>query len=427
MRVLLVSANREDINMTTLPLGLAYVAAAAQEAGHEVRLLDLMGVKDTALALQKAIAELDPGAIGVSVRNIDDQNMNGTRFLLDQAKEAVSLCRRFSRAPIVLGGAGYSIFPESALTYLEADLGLQGEGEAAFPELLERLERKEDLAGLPGLYLPGRGPQGPRRFIKDLETLPWSRAAAWFDAAGPDPDLWLPIQTRRGCPLNCSYCSTPAIEGRQLRKCSPAAAAGRVKERVEAGFTRLFFTDNTFNLPPSFAGEFCREIINHQAQAAWRCILYPGGLDTELAGLMARAGCTGVSLGCEAGSEVMLRALNKRFTLADVRRCRVVLADSGIQCQGFLMLGGPGETRETVLESLAFIDSLDLDAIKITIGIRVYPNTDLAGQAVTRGLLSPDDDLLLPRFYLEPGLETWLPETIRQWAEGRDNCLTPWR
>jgi hypothetical protein len=136
MNVLLISANREDINMLTLPMGLACVAAAVEKAGHAVRFLDLLSVKDIPAAVADAIRLSQPEAIGVSVRNIDDQIMDQGRFLLNQAKEVVHRCREFSAAPIVLGGAGYSISPESVLEYLGTDMGIQGEGEAAFPMLL---------------------------------------------------------------------------------------------------------------------------------------------------------------------------------------------------------------------------------------------------------------------------------------------------
>lgn len=86
---------------------------------------------------------------------------------------------------------------------------------------------------------------------------------------------------------------------------------------------------------------------------------------------------------------------------------------------GFLLLGGPGETRETVEESLSFVDSLDLESVKVTIGIRIYPGTAVARTAVSEGLLDRDDRLLIPRFYLVPGLREWLPETVSRWLAGR--------
>ena len=105
MRVLLISANTEKINMPTLPLGLACVAAATQQAGHEVAMVDLMAEKDVQSVLKEAIEGFRPNLIGISVRNIDDQNMENPRFLLDPIKEIVAACRGLSEAPIVLVSA----------------------------------------------------------------------------------------------------------------------------------------------------------------------------------------------------------------------------------------------------------------------------------------------------------------------------------
>jgi radical SAM superfamily enzyme YgiQ (UPF0313 family) len=131
--------------MLTWPLGLACVAAATQGAGHDVNLLDLIEAKDPTAALKQAVREFNPDVIGISVRNIDDQSMENTQFFLDNVREAVAVCRSLSNAPIILGGAGYSIFPESSLEYLGADMGIQGEGEKAFPALLKRIEEGRDL------------------------------------------------------------------------------------------------------------------------------------------------------------------------------------------------------------------------------------------------------------------------------------------
>ena len=100
-----------------------------------------------------------------------------------------------------------------------------------------------------------------------------------------------------------------------------------------------------------------------------------------------------------------------------------MLAEFGIRRMGFLLLGGPGETRASVEESLFFADSLNLDALKLTLGIRIYPQTDLARQAVDEGLIALDDPLLLPRFYLVEELQPWLRETVVRWAKSRSNCF----
>ncbi len=423
MRVLLISANREEINMRVLPLGLACVAAATKKAGHDVELLDLMEEETPEESLQKAINIFDPEAIGLSIRNIDDQKMEPARFLLDRTKEIVSLCRRLSPVPLILGGAGFSIFPEQALEYLEADMGIQGEGEGVFPLLLDRLNRKEDLSELPGLYLRGKGLQGKRTFVSKLDSLPWQDVFSWFPSGSNLPEYWMTVQTRRGCPMDCSYCSTAMIEGRTIRKRSPESVTEDINNQMRAGLRKFYFTDNTFNLPPDYAKALCRQLKGLSSKPRWQCIPYPGKVDWELARLMAEAGCIGASIGFESGSKSVLQALNKHFSLQDVRQTSQMLGDQGIGRMGFLLLGGPGETKETVEESLTFADSLHLEAVKITIGIRIYPKTLLARIALQEGMIIEKTNLLFPTFYMTRALEDWLHLTVQQWIAERPNWM----
>jgi len=421
MRVLFISANREDINMPTLPMGLGCVAAATQKAGHDVLFVDLLTTSDIGPVIKKNIDEFDPQVIGISARNIDDQVMNPNRFMLDQAKEVVSLCKKFSNVPLVVGGAGYSMFPQSALEYVGADMGIQGEGEVAFPVLLKHIEQQTDLSGVPGLYLRGRGLQAKRSYIKDLDSLPFPEPSLLVSANGASANYWLPFQTRRGCPLDCSYCSTATIEGHRLRQRSPAAAVRELTRWVKAGFNQVFFVDNTFNLPPSYAMDLCNLLAAASLDVTWRCILYPRKISEDLVKTMARAGCAEVSLGFESGSNDILRALNKRFDTAEIRQANRILTDYGIRRMGFLMLGAPGETRQSVAQSFDFAESLDLDALKITLGIRIYPHTDLAKTAIEEGQIAADDNLLFPRFYIEQELKEWLEEYVSDRARNRPN------
>ena len=138
-------------------------------------------------------------------------------------------------------------------------------------------------------------------------------------------------------------------------------------------------------------------------------------VDEELVKLMAAAGCRQISLGFESGSERMLKSLNKRFSLKDVRTISSMFASHKIERMGFLLLGGPGETKETVEESLAFADSLDLDILKLTAGIRIYPDTQLAETAENQGVISSQNNLLYPCFYLAKGLEGWLSQRLKKW------------
>jgi len=310
MRVLLISANAEQINVLPLPLGLNCVAVATRNAGHDVRFLDLLAEEDIPASLKRAINAYDPEIIGISVRNIDDQAMTPPKFLLEQVKSMIDECRKLSPAPVVLGGAGYSIFPQSALEYLGADMGIQGEGEEPFRLLLKKLEKNRPLAGVAGLYIKGNGLQGPRAFVNELDQLPL-----------PDPDLFtalFPIQTRRGCPMGCSYCSTASIEGTRIRKRSPERVVEWITRLAGRGIRQLYFVDNTFNLPVSYAQQLCREMIRASLRLKWRCILYPLNVEASPVSAMAAAGCVEASIGFESGSERILMSMRKRFTRRDV-------------------------------------------------------------------------------------------------------------
>lgn len=417
MRALLISANMERMNILPLPLGPAMVAAASRRAGHDVLLLNLMFEQDAKSAIREHIEGFDPGVIGISVRNVDDQNMEAPKFLLPPVRDIVATCRRLSGAPIVLGGAGYSIFPESALRYLGADMGIRGEGETTFPALLERVGNHAPVSGLP-LYLPGQAPPD-RYFARNLDDLPLPDPELLIPPVSGRAEFWVPVQSRRGCPMDCSYCSTSAIEGRSIRRHSPALIAEWLARFAANGFHNFHFVDNTFNLPPYYAKELCLRILERRLELNLWCIVYPNWIDSSLAQLMARAGCREVSLGFESGSNHILGRLNKRFKVEDVKAISTMFADAGVQRRGFLLLGGPGETRESVEESLEFADSLQLNALKITVGLRIYPETPLVATALAEGLIAADDDLLRPRYYLAPALRDWLPERIAAYKLSR--------
>lgn len=425
MRVLLISANTEQINMPVLPLGLACIAAAIDNQGHAAKMLNLMMQDDTSKAIYEAIVEFNPEIIGISVRNIDDQNMENPRFLLETVKDVVTNCRKYSDATIVLGGAGFSIFPQATLDFLNADMGIQGEGESAFLALLDRLHNKKDLSEIPGLYLTGQKSPTKAGYIKSLADIPLPLPDVHLSTPSilKDQEIWIPFQSRRGCPMDCSYCSTATIEGRIIRKHDPKKVVETISRYAEVGLDHFFFVDNTFNLPRAYANVLCEQLLTSKLKITWRCILYPWRIDDDLVEKMAAAGCREVSLGFESGSEKILAKMNKKYLPTEVRQISERLKKFGIGRMGFLLFGGPGETKETVAESLEFADSLDLEAMKITIGIRIYPYTSLQQTAIKEGLITPVDNLLIPKFYIAKGLEGWLRKTVKAWIENRPHWV----
>lgn len=409
--------------MRVYPLGMAMVHAALVDAGHEVLSIDTIGLGAGLGSLGRLIEDFDPDLVGVSVRNIDDQNMADPHFFLDEPLELIKEVGDSTAAPILLGGPGYSIFPMACLEYLGADYGIQGEGEESVRMLIRALPHPERVKDIPGLYSRESGLHTEREFIGDPDRYPLPGPQAIYPPIDPDDEFWAPIQTRRGCPMKCSYCSTPAIEGCSHRRRDLDTVIRCLKEWVNQGFSNFFFVDNTFNLPKFYAKKLCEKIIAAGLDIRWRCIIYPTGFDEELAKLMAKAGCVDVSLGCESGDDQVLNLLNKRFRAQDARRVSDILKWAGIRRMGFLMLGCPGETKESVIRSLEFSDSLDLDSVKVTKGVRIYPDTQVAAVAVEKGMIKPDDTLLFPRFYMEEGLEGWLDETVKAFTASRPNWI----
>jgi len=410
----MVAANTERINLPTLPLGPAMVAAATRSTGHEVEFLDLMGEADPRGTVARAIAASAPEAIGVSVRNIDDQEMANPVFLLDKVRPVIGACRAASDAPIILGGAGFSIFPEATLAELGAEYGVCGEGERAFPRLLSRLEHGQDGDGIAGVWGPNHVPEQRRAVAEDLDVLPPVSDELWAASDLDDPEVWVPLQTRRGCPYRCTYCSTPGLEGTVIRRRSLSWVADQIRRMAEGGVRRLQLVDNVFNIPAGYALALCDEIASVRASLQWMCIVYPNGVDPRLVRRMSDAGCVTASLGFESGCDRILANYGKKFDSAEARRVSELLAGHGIRRFGFLLLGGPGETRDSVIESLDFIDSLALEMLRITVGVRIYPGTPLAALAVEEGVISPADDLLRPRFYMAPGLEAFIREEVER-------------
>jgi radical SAM superfamily enzyme YgiQ (UPF0313 family) len=321
------------------------------------------------------------------------------RFLLARAGEVVGACRACSAAPIVLGGAGHSIF-QAALSPAPTSASPAWRVAPALPPAARRRS-----AGLPGVVVPGGGPPAGSR---DLDDLPlWDEALE----AGVDrsaADLWVPVQSRRGCPNDCSYCSTARVQGRTIRARSPRLVAETVGRLGRLGYRRFFFVDNSFNIPEAHALELCCHLAGLDPRPAWRCILYPPRGE-ELAPPWPRPAA---SISPRFNRVPRSSEMNKRFLPEDVRAAVALLKAHRIRCMGFLLLGGPGETRESVEASLEFAASLGLDALRVTVGLRIYPGTPLARRAIADGVIASEEDLLQPRFYLAPGLEPWIHERL---------------
>ncbi|MFH1999747.1 MAG: cobalamin-dependent protein [Planctomycetota bacterium] len=358
-----------------IPLGSAYVAASARKAGHAVKLLDLCFEERPEEALMQSIDTFGPEAIGLSFRNVEMMTYFRQISFVDDLKALVRICRDGSKAKVILGGPGFSVMPEAILQSTGADLGLVGEGEWSFPRMLEGLDAPGVIRNDNGsIKRTAPAHQGsvdelplPARELIDLER---------YAAAGGTAN----IQTKRGCPFECIYCTYPLIEGRKVRCRNPALVAeefsllGR-----EYGMRQAYVVDNQFNYPHDHAVEICKGLaaIRREARIHWTCMLNPGYVSDELVFLLRMTRCAMVDLSIESASDRMLKNLGKNFTVAQIGEAIRLLKRYKLPFSTWILLGGPGECEETVRETLESLARFNVPQVLFSIGIRICPGTRL--------------------------------------------------
>jgi len=421
--------NRESAPAPVAPLGVSYIAAALREAGHAVSILDLCFSTDAAGDIRQAVRSVSPGLVGVSIRNVDNLTFPSSVSYLPEIVEAVRAVKDVTGAPIVAGGPGFSIFPEILLSRLDIPFGIVGEGEEAVVALAGCLERGVDAGGTPNLLVRGNPAGVPPvpipssfRFGDRLPARDLLDNRRYLEQGGAGN-----LQTKRGCPFRCSYCTYPRISGATTRV-RPAEEVAIEMETLsrDFGIDHLFFVDDIFNWPVSHALSICREIVSKGVKVAWSCFATPLGMTPELAREMKRAGCRGVEFGTDSGSARMLAPLGKPFSLEEVREASEACREAGLPDAHYLLLGGPGETGETLSETFETFDGIRPRAVLALLGVRVYPDTPLHRIALGEKAVEPGDDLLEPRFYVSKAVGAdRLKETVARHASGRSNWVVP--
>lgn len=417
----MISANRERDPSPVFPLGLAYLAGPVERAGHVSRLLDLCFEEDPPAAVARALDATRPDVVLVSIRNLDNVTWPVSRSYVEGVREVVSLCRE--RAVVVLGGSAFSLEPLSLLAATGAHCGVVGEGEDVLPRLLERIEAGISPNGLPGVVVAGAAAPAASRLPSAVGTpsrgqFDVSRYLAEGGAAN--------VQTKRGCPFACVYCTYPVLEGSRVRTRPAAEVVRELRALVDDhGVDYVEFCDDIFNFPEAAARELCEAMIAEDLGLSWSAFVNPGHLDARLLDLMVRAGCDAVELGTDSGSPAMLRSLGKSFTVGEVREASRLCRDAGVATAHYLLFGAPGEDDGTIAESVALMDELLPEAVIVMVGIRVYAGTELHAIAVREGVVAPDRCLLDPVFYpAEPALRR-IAERVAEEAARRKTWIVP--
>jgi len=371
--------NAEDIQSP--PMGIYHVAAALEEHGHEVEVLNW---HDRAIAPETVagvLREKSPEVIGFSI-------LHANRW---GGIEIARVAKRIDPgATVVFGGVGATHLWEHFLKHFpEIDFIVTGEGENPFARLVATLESKTPapLEDIPGLAFRKDGRPirtAPAEAVCDLDALPMP--GRHFDLAH--------VSLTRGCVSNCAFCGSPAFWGRRVRSHSADYFVGQLA--VLRGRGRRFFhvSDDTFTLDKGRVIDICRRIIQQSLDIHWAAISRVDAVDEEVLAWMRRAGCIQISYGVESGSAAIRRRLNKRISEAQVRRAFDLTQRYGIMARAYFIYGCPGESRETIQETIDLMQAIrPLGAVFYILDI--FPGTAL--YAAMKRRLKVTDDIWLTR------------------------------
>ncbi len=419
MKVLLISANTLRMPYPVYPLGLDYVAGALGSR-YQTKILDLNEFGDLGEA-GTFIREFAPDFVGISIRNIDNTDTINSRGFLAEYQNLVYQIRENSQATLILGGSGFTVFPIEFLQALDADYGIVGEGER-LPLLLEALEKNKDAKAIPGIVT---------KETVHISYEPWNSAIKRnFDPTSSHIQFYLSyggmlnLQTKRGCPFHCSYCTYPQIEGHRMRFFPPDEIAQKARELQDAGAKYIFITDSAFNASYEQSLKVAKALIKARVSIPWGGFFAPTIPPHDYYQKLADAGLTHVEFGTESLSDTMLANLQKPFVAGNVFNAYHQALRAGLYIAHYFLLGGPGENAQTLQDTLNGVDKLEKSVFFFFCGIRIYPHTALYDVALREGQIQASQSLLQPVFYRSPHISgKEIMQMVENHANGRFNWL----
>ena len=426
MRIVLVNPNPMKPPVT--PVSLDYLGSACSDAGIEVDLVDCSVEPDWSKQLSQVLAE-KPILVGVTVRNIDDSYFASRDFSIRRIIPVLEEIKKSTEAPICLGGVGFSIFPSESLKFCDVPYGICGCGEESLVKLVIALKNKIELETVPGLVWMENGNYRSNAILPvplekiDLASRSLIDNRHYFENGGQ-----VGFETKRGCSLNCTYCPEPLIRGKDVRVRNPLNVVEELTSLYNCGINVFHTCDSEFNCPYSHAVQVSKAIIESGlgSKIKWYAYCSPEYFTEELAYLMRQAGCVGIDFGADHGDNTMLRRLGHGYTSDDLIRIRKICLKHNITCMFDLLLGSPGETKESIETTIRLMEKIKPDRVGISLGVRLYPITRMGRKILeeSKGTLSKNPSLFgdlednkslfRPIYYCDANLG----EDVEDWLHG---------
>jgi len=396
-----------------VPLGLAYLAAVLERARYEVRVFDCPPLGVNHGELGKMLADFCPDLVGVTC----------TTVTVPSALRVASVSKKYcSQALVVTGG------PHVTFTDIEVlkncpnvDVVVRREGERTFLKLVRCIAKGEKFYGVDGISFRKDGKiirTSDSTLVQDLDRLPYPAYHLFpMDKYRIFGKKIMPIMTSRGCPFQCSFCVTSRMVGKRFRVRSPESVVDELEWLKNVHEADAFcFYDDTLTFDKKRIAEICDMIKRKKIGVPWDCQTRTDQVSKEILSGMADAGCQLVSFGVESGSQNILSRMGKGTTVEQNRKAIVWAKEAGLLVAISLIVGYPGETAETLKETLDFIWRMKPDDAYLCFAAP-YPGTELRGMVSDLGWNMSQDwthyDTLTPAFE-NPNLSNEYMEQVRR-------------
>ncbi len=392
MRVLLVNPTQQNVYGKGVPppyppLGLLYVASSLEHSGCQVQFLDWDADIASPTVLYHLLQDYRPELVGIT----------STTPQIGSALVLASMVKEMSAARVVLGGAHPSALPGEVISHQSVDFVVVGEGEQTASELVRGLQ-EGDLEGIDGLWYKEGGEvraNPPRNLRRDLDGLAFPAHHLLKNRRRYSPPealslRWISLITSRGCPHGCSFCATPRLLGKTVRRRTVEDVVTEIEESIgRYGVNEIHIADDCFTSDRNWVLALCSALKNLSEELSLYLMngLRADQVDYELLRSLKEIGLKNVGFGVESGSEEILRRCRKGLSLEKVRESLALSESLGLSTWGFFILGLPGETRETAEQTINFALSLDPDYAKFFFLVP-YPGTEVWDEFSERGLIT---------------------------------------
>ena len=382
MKISMIGPKWNEMVNSYPPLGLGYLAAVAENLGHEVSIHD-MGLRPNMPVEEdiKSVIDGKPDLVAFTSMT--------TSYL--SVEQAAGLLKEALGVPIVIGGPHATSLPQQTISDPNFDFLVYGEGEPAWTELLQAIEAKDDrYERIENLWFrrDGQVVSNPeRKLTSDLDAIPFPARHLYeldkYPLYAPDGAPMLTVLSSRGCPWSCSFCFK-GIVGRTYRQRSPENIFAELEQAHEQyGVRNFYFIDDLFTIDVRRLESIADHFIEKGSPFRWQCLARVDRVKPNLLQKMQQAGCRQIHYGIESGNTDILKATAKHIDLDQVRQAATWTMEAGIKGKGYFILGLPGDTEETMEETISFAEGLDLDEAMFSIATP-FPGTRMWDELVAK-------------------------------------------